>query len=256
MKLVSWNVNSLRARAEHVERVVAKWQPDVLCLQETKIEDAAFPHDWLSRLGYPHVAALGQRTYNGVAIVSRSPLADVQRTLCDGEADDQARLVAATVGDLDVVDVYVPNGQAVGTDKFRYKLRWLDRLAAFLAGRDPARPLALVGDFNIAPDDLDVWDPFVWDGVVLCHPDERSRLAALLQWGLTDSWRALHPLATEFSWWDYQRMGWPRNHGLRIDLALLTPSARLRCQDVRILKEVRGWPGASDHAPVLATFDT
>jgi exodeoxyribonuclease-3 len=254
-RLLTWNVNSLRARSEHVERVVRQWSPDILCLQETKIEDAAFPHDWLASLGYPHRVAHGQRTYNGVAIASRIALRDVAIGLAGEDGDDQARLVSADVAGLRVIDVYVPNGQAVGTDKFRYKLRWLDRLAASLRDRDTTAPLALVGDFNIAPDDLDVWDPFVWDGVVLCHPEERKRLRALLDLGLVDAWRARNALASEFSWWDYQRMGWPRNQGLRIDLVLLGAAAQARCSDIRILREVRGWPGASDHAPVLATFD-
>lgn len=254
MKLVTFNVNSLRARIGHVARLVETWSPDVLCLQETKVEDGGFPHETFETLGYVHRLIHGQRTYNGVAILSKLPLDDTIISMSDGVNDDHARVLSATVGGVRVVNLYVPNGQAVGTDKFHYKLQWLDRLRAFLNRFDPTQPVAVVGDLNIAPTDLDVWDPFVWEGVVLCHPTERARFAALLDWGLVDVWRERNPFKTEFSWWDYQKMGWPRNQGLRIDHALLSASAQSRCSQVQILREVRGWEGASDHAPVLVTF--
>ncbi len=252
MKLATFNVNSLRARMGPLEHFVATVKPDVIALQETKLTDALFPADALRSLGYPHLAWTGQPTYNGVALLSRLPLEDVTTTMGDGLDDDQRRFIAARVADVTVVNVYVPNGQAVGTDKFRYKLGWLDRLIANMSRRDlTGSAVALMGDFNIAPGDSDVWDPFVWDGQILTHPEERRRFQALLALGLTDAWRHQHPYETSFSWWDYQRMGWPRNQGLRIDHVLLSAPAMARCRGTVIHKEIRGGPTPSDHAPVV-----
>jgi len=249
MRVTTWNVNSLRARMDHLARFVEEAAPDVLCLQELKLDDDLFPADEIAALGLPHQLWWGQPTYNGVAILSRRPLEDPQRGF-DGFDDDQARVVAATVDGVRIYGLYTPNGQAVGSDKFRYKLRWLDQLRTELDRHDPRDDLLVCGDMNIAPDDLDVWDPFKADGTVLCHPDERGRFAGLIDWGLTDSFREQDPFSTAFTWWNYQKMGWQRNHGMRIDHVLLTRSLQARSTGVTIHREVRGWDQPSDHAPV------
>ena len=254
MKLATWNVNSLRARKAHLLRWLAEADVDAVCLQELKHVDKHFPLAELADAGYPHCAWDGQPTYNGVAIVSRLPLSDVQKGMADDEVDPQKRVIAATIDGVRVYGLYIPNGQRVGSDKFRYKLRWLDRFYAELGRQDPSQPIAVVGDFNIAPDDSDVWDPFRLDGTLLCHPEERRRLQAWLDWGLFDAYRELHRFGTEFTWWDYRQLGWERNHGIRIDHVLLSAPLRETLTDVRVDKHVRGWDTPSDHAPVVATF--
>lgn len=252
LKIATWNVNSLRVRLGHLERWLAESQTDVVCLQETKCVDAEFPADEIRAMGWEHVCFWGEQTYNGVAVVSRLPLSDVQLGMDDDEDDGQARIVAATVAGIRIYGCYVPNGQAVGSPKFAYKLRWLERLRSWIARvHTPDDPVLVCGDMNIAPDDLDTWDPFRTEGQLLCHPDERARLAALLDWGLVDSFREQNPFASEFSWWDYRRMGFERNHGLRIDHVFLTRPLMDRCRDVRIWRDVRGWEQPSDHVPVV-----
>lgn len=255
MIVATWNVNSLRARKEHLLRWLAEAGPDVVCLQETKLTDELYPHQAIAEAGYPHQAWHGEATYNGVAIASRHPLADVQKGLGDDDDDEQSRFVAATIQGVRVIGVYVPNGGALGSDKFSYKLRWLDRLHATLdRGCSPSDDVLLCGDMNIAPDDLDVWDPFQTEGQVLCHPEERRRLQRLLDWGLVDSFRAANPFASAFTWWDYRKMGFVRNHGMRIDHVLLSRSLSERCTDVAIDRHVRGWDTPSDHVPVRVTL--
>ncbi len=254
MKLATWNVNSLRARKDHLLRWLGEADVDVVCLQELKHVDKHFPADELAAAGYPHCAWDGQPTYNGVAIVSRLPLSDVQKGMADDEDDPQKRVIAATIEGVRVYGLYVPNGQRVGSDKFRYKLRWLDRFRRELDRYDPSTKLAVVGDFNIAPDDNDVWDPFRLDGTLLCHPEERRRLQQWLDWGLWDSYREKNRFGADFTWWDYRQMGWERNHGIRIDHVLLSRSLRDTLVDVRVDRHVRGWDTPSDHAPVVATF--
>lgn len=251
MRVATWNVNSLRVRLPQLLRWLDESQTDVVCLQETKMVDNAFPVDAIRDAGWEHVVFQGERTYNGVAIVSRLPLEDVRFGL-DPEIDrEQKRVVAATVGGVRVIGVYAVNGKRVGSDFFAWKLAWYDRLIRLLhEEHQPSEPLVLCGDLNIAPDDLDVWDPFQCDGNLLCHPDERSRFRQLIDWGLVDPFREHNPFANDFSWWDYRQMGWQRGHGLRIDHTLLTRPLFDRCTDVTIWRDVRGWEQPSDHVPV------
>lgn len=252
MKLASWNVNSVRARLDRVVQWVQAQMPDVVCLQETKVEDHEFPLEPFSSLGY-QAALYGQRTYNGVALLSRLPLTDVERGF--GDDDPSARFLAATVAGVRVASVYVPNGQAVGSEKFHYKLGWLQRCRQWLtAHASPTQPLALCGDYNIAPDDRDVHDPAAWENQIHCHPDERAALVQLESWGLEDVFRRHHPEGGLFSWWDYRQLAFPKNRGLRIDYLLCTPALAGRCTQIRIDREARKGKQPSDHAPVVAEF--
>ena len=249
--IASWNVNSLNVRLPHLEEWLKLRAPDIVALQETKLEDARFPDDALAALGYRSVFA-GQKTYNGVAIISREPAADVQVGI-PGFEDEQKRVIAATVGGLRIVNLYVVNGQDVGTDKYDYKLRWLDAVHGWLAEELKAHPqLVVLGDFNIAPDDRDVHDPAVWnDASILTSTAERAALRRLLALGLHDSYRLLNQEGGVFSWWDYRAAGFRRNLGLRIDLCLVSDALRVRCVAASIDKEPRTWERPSDHAPAL-----
>jgi exodeoxyribonuclease-3 len=254
MRLVTWNVNSVRVRLDRLLGLLKRHRPDVVCLQEIKTVEASFPTDALREAGY-HATVFGQKTYNGVAILSREPAESVVRGMEDNEDDPQARLVAATVGGVRVLSAYVPNGQEVGSPAFTYKLRWLERLRTYLKRfADPAQPLALCGDFNIAPDDRDVHDPAAWEGQVLCHPDERAALSRLLSWGLVDAFRLHHAEGGHYSWWDYRALAFPKNLGLRIDLVLVTEPLARRSRFAEIDRAERKGPKASDHAPVVVTF--
>lgn len=254
MRIASWNVNSIRSRLDHLTEWLARAAPDVVCLQETKVEDALFPHDALAEVGY-RAACFGQKAYNGVAIAVRFGLSldDVKKGLDGDEVEPQRRVIAATVEGVRVVNVYVPNGQAVGTDAFHYKLAWLDRLAREIASRHaPTQDLVICGDFNIAPETIDVHDPKRWEGALLCHPDERAALKRLLTWGLVDLVRARHPGETKiFSWWDYRMAAYRKDHGLRIDLVLGTTSVAERCGSAAIDRRPRELVRPSDHAPVV-----
>jgi exodeoxyribonuclease-3 len=254
VKLATWNVNSIRAREARVRAWLAAAEPDVICLQELKVEAAGFPTALFDELGY-QVELVGQRSYNGVAIASRRPLTDVVAGLGDGVDDDQARFLAATVDGVRVVSLYVPNGQAVGSDKYGYKLAWLARLRDWLDRHcDRAQPLALCGDWNIAPTDLDVHDPVAWAGHIHCSEPERQALARVADWGLTDAFRTLHPEARTWSWWDYRGVAFFKDHGLRIDYHLLSPPLAARLTACTIDRDARKGRDASDHAPVVATF--
>jgi exodeoxyribonuclease-3 len=256
LTVATWNVNSLRARADHVRRWVGHVEPDVLCLQETKVEDALFPHDLFEQLGYPHRAIHGQKTYNGVAIVSRHPLSSVHAGFAAGPHDPQARLVRATIEGVRIISAYVPNGSAVGSEKFSYKLDWLEQLRLDLdAGPPPTEPLVLCGDFNIAPADPDVWDPFEAENELLFHPLEHRALENLTAWGLYDALREVYPSGQHFTWWDYRGGAFRRNHGYRIDHHWVSVGARDRVREVQTHKEVRGWDQPSDHVPVVVTLD-
>jgi exodeoxyribonuclease III len=255
MKIATWNVNSIRARHDRVLAWLDDRQPDVLCMQETKVVDGDFPAGELEERGY-HCAIHGQKSYNGVAIVAREPLEDVRRGFDDG-GDDDCRLIAATVGGLRVLSAYVPNGQAVGSDKYRYKLEWLARLRAHLErAHDPAEPLALVGDFNVAPDDRDVYDPALFEGRILCSEPERRALAAVVSWGLSDALRLHHPDPGLYSWWDYRQLGFAKNRGLRIDHIYLTAPLAALCTAAHVDRDARKGKLPSDHAPVLAEIGT
>ncbi len=249
MHLVTWNVNSIRARLDRVVAFVTQRRPDLLALQELKCEAAAFPRAPFEALGYT-LAVHGQKTWNGVALLARGALEDVETGLA-GEDPPQARLIAATYRGVRVVNVYVPNGESPESPKFAYKLAWLDRFGRWLAERHaPAAPLLVAGDFNVAPEDRDVHDPDAWRGQVLFHPAEHARLARLAAWGLHDLFRKHHPEPGLYTWWDYRRLAFPRNAGLRIDLVLGTAPVYARCAAARIEREERKGKGPSDHAPV------
>lgn len=251
MKLAAWNVNSLKVRLPQLLDFLATRQPDVVCLQETKLEDANFPRAELEAAGY-QVAFAGQKTYNGVAILSKLPLADVQTGL-PGFEDGQKRVIAATVGDVRAVCVYIPNGQSVDSDKYQYKLKWLDALADWLKAELARHPkLALLGDYNIAPEDRDVHDPVLWQDQVLCSEPEREAFRKLLTLGLKDSFRLFPQPEKSFTWWDYRMMGFRRNHGLRIDHILLSDALAKACTEASIDRDMRKLERPSDHAPVIA----
>jgi len=264
LAIATWNVNSVRMRLEHVFRFLHEHSPDILCLQELKVEEKSFPFDEFARRGY-RVAAACQKTYNGVAIVSPYPIEDVAvgfgADAGDNPAGDnpmiaEARLVAATVRGVRVVSAYVPNGQEVGSDKYRYKLDWMARLSDLLAHHgDPKRPLALCGDFNVALEDRDVHDPKAWEGHVLFSQPEREAAGRWLGWGLSDCFRRHHEGDGLFSWWDYRQGAFPRNQGLRIDHVWATRPLYERCSACEIVKEPRSWDKPSDHAPVVAIFE-
>jgi exodeoxyribonuclease-3 len=253
MKLATWNVNSLKVRLPHLLDWLARAKPDVVCLQELKLEDAKFPRGEIDSAGYQAVV-LGQKTYNGVAILSRSALADVV-TEIPGFGDEQKRVIAATVSGLRVVCVYCPNGQAVGSDKYDYKLRWFAALKDYL-GRELQRhaDLAVAGDFNVAPEDRDVHDPKAWEGQVHVSAPERAAWRALLELGLEDTFRLFAQPASVYSWWDYRMASFRRNAGLRIDHILASAALARRCTGCAIDKAPRRLERPSDHAPVIAEF--
>jgi exodeoxyribonuclease-3 len=251
LKLATWNVNSLKVRLPHVLDWLAAQQPDVLCLQETKLEDRAFPFAELEAAGYRAVHH-GQKTYNGVALLARAEAGDVVRGIA-GFDDPQARVIAAAYGDLRVVCAYFPNGQAVGSDKYAYKLRWLAALNAWLAEELKRYPrLALLGDYNIAPEDRDVYDPEAWRGQVLCSEPEREAFVALTGLGLRDAFRLFEQPDKTYTWWDYRMLAHQRNHGLRIDHILLSPALAKTCTACTVDRAPRRLERPSDHAPVIA----
>lgn len=253
MKIASWNVNSLRVRLPHVLEWLALQAPDVVGLQETKVEDDQFPVDEFRAAGYA-VEYSGQKTYNGVAILSREPACDIVRDI-PGLDDHQRRIIAASCGDLRVINLYVPNGQAVDSEKYAYKLDWLERLTAYLAAQRAEHPrLVVLGDFNIAPAAIDVHDPPAWEGRVLFSAPERAAFSRLLDTGLCDTFRLRHPFEQAYSWWDYRMGAFRRNMGLRIDHVLASPDMCARCTDAMIDAAPRRWERPSDHAPVLAEF--
>ena len=254
MDIATWNVNSLNIRRPHLEEWLKLRRPDVVALQETKLEDERFPDTDLAGLGYRSVFS-GQKTYNGVAILSTSPASDVQVGI-GGFEDEQRRVISATVDGVRIVNVYVVNGQSVGSDKYDYKLRWLAALRDWLQCELARHPqLVLLGDFNIAPDDRDVHDPAVWnDEHILTSAAERAALRRLFELGLHDSHRLRHDDAGQFSWWDYRAAAYRRNLGLRIDLALVSDALRDRVTATNIDREPRTWERPSDHTPVSVTL--
>jgi len=255
MKIATWNVNSLNVRLAHVLEWLAANEPDVLVLQEIKQVTEVFPEDAFTEVGYRSTAS-GQKTYNGVATICREePLDPV--TDFPGFEDPQRRILATTIDGVRVVDIYVPNGQTVGSEKYAYKLRWLEALRDFLKSELENHPnLVVLGDFNIAPEDRDVYDPEKWGDAVLCSPPERKALGELLQLGLHDVFRQFDQTEKSFSWWDYRAAGFRRNAGLRIDLILASPTMAAACQASHIDKEPRTWERPSDHTPVVAEFAT
>ncbi len=254
MRIASWNVNSLKVRLPQVLDWLARHQPDALCLQELKLEDANFPAAALAAAGY-NCAYSGQKTYNGVAILSRSPAENVVCGI-DGYEDPQRRVISADVAGMRLVCAYVPNGQSVDSDKYRYKLGWLAAFSSWLE-RELARypRMAVLGDYNIAPEDRDVHDPKAWEGQVLVSPPEREVFRRLIALGFKDSFRLFEQPEKSYSWWDYRMNGFKRNLGLRIDHILLSPELATHCTGSSIDLEPRRNERPSDHAPVIAEID-
>ena len=251
MKIATFNVNSVKARLPRVIEWLIEAAPDVALLQEIKTQTKAFPYLEIEALGY-NTAILGQKSYNGVAILSKRPIEDVQEGLPGDPSDDQARYLEATVDGLRVASIYLPNGNPVESDKYPYKLAWMERLIAHVSETllPSEQPFALGGDYNVIPADGDVYDPAGWADDALCRPDTRANFRALLHLGLTEAWRALHGEIGEYSFWDYQRGRWPRDEGLRIDHFLLSPHAADRLVACEIDCTPRGKEKASDHTPV------
>ncbi len=263
LKIATWNVNSIAARlpiaTQWLESLDPARRPDVIGMQEIKCIDEKFPAGEFEKLGYKSVT-FGQPTYNGLATLVKDELASemevLQKNLPDDLEDAQRRLLAVKVAGVTVINVYVPNGQSVGSEKYAYKLDWLARMRNYLDSKyAPTERLALMGDFNVAPEPVDVYDPKFWEGRILFSQPERQALQRLENWGLYDSFRKLNPDVQEFSWWDYRQAGFRRNLGLRIDLILTTEPLLETCQLVTIDKEPRTWERPSDHTPVIATFD-
>ncbi len=254
MKIATWNVNSLRVRLPQLERWLAEQPVDVVALQETKLPDEDFPVGPLEALGL-HCVFSGQRTYNGVALLTRAVPIDVVKGI-PGFDDEQRRVIAGSIAGIRIIDVYVPNGQTVGSDKYEYKLRWLDALRRYVQSELARHErLAVLGDYNIAPEDRDVHDPAAWAGSVHVSEPERAALGGLLDLGLTDVFRAFEQPERSYSWWDYRAGAFRRDHGLRIDLVLASRALADECSSCRIDRKPRGWERPSDHAPVVATFD-
>ncbi|HJU18979.1 MAG TPA: exodeoxyribonuclease III [Stellaceae bacterium] len=250
MKIATWNVNSVKARLPLLSAFLAEAQPDVLCLQETKCLAAEFPATEVEALGY-HVRAVGQRSYNGVALVSKLPAEEVTEGLPGAPEDTQARYIEAAFGAVRIASLYLPNGNPVDTDKFAYKLVWMDRLIAH--AQDLLRresPFVLAGDYNVCPTDEDVYDPAAFRDDALCRPESRSRFRALLYLGLSDAFRIFHCEPHRYTYWDYQAGRWHRDEGLRIDHLLLSPHAADRVAACDIDKRPRGRERASDHTPI------
>jgi exodeoxyribonuclease-3 len=253
MKIASWNVNSLNVRLPHLTEWLAQATPDVVALQETKLEDARFPVDELAAAGYRAVYS-GQKTYNGVAILARQEHGELRDVVTDipGLDDPQRRILAASVGDLRIVDLYVVNGKAVGDEKYEYKLRWLAKVRDFIARELERHPkMVVLGDFNIAPDDRDVYDPVAWGEEVLCSPPERAALKSITDLGLADSFRLFESEGGHFSWWDYRQGAFRRNMGLRIDLVLIGEALKSVAAGASIDRTPRTWERPSDHTPAI-----
>ena len=254
MKIATWNVNSVRQRLGHLTQWLTETKPDLVCLQELKCQDEAFPRMEIEALGY-NCAVLGQKTFNGVALLSRLPLEDVRRGLPGDDSDEQARYIEAVVsvpsGVVRVASIYLPNGNPLGTDKFPYKLRFMDRLInharALLALEEP---LVLAGDYNIIPTDLDAKQPELWTKDALAQPESRARFQSLKNLGLSDAIRVCAPDQPLYSFWDYQAGAWQKNNGIRIDHLLLSPEAMAKLAKAGIDKDVRDWEKPSDHVPV------
>ena len=253
MKLATWNVNSLNVRLPHVLDWLRDNPIDVLCLQETKQEDRKFPYDDLKNAGYQAIH-FGQKTYNGVAILSRHAMSDVEYGIT-GFEDEQRRVISATINGIRVVCVYIVNGQAVDSEKYEYKMRWLGALIYWLAGQLEKYPnLVLLGDYNIAPEDRDCHDPAAWIGQILVSPRERELFTKLTQLGLHDSFRLFEQPEKSFSWWDYRMMGFRRNFGMRIDHILVSDALKDKCLSCIIDKAPRKLERPSDHTPVVLTL--
>ena len=254
MKIASWNINSLRKRQDRLFAWLENTQPDVVCLQETKCSDEQFPALALEAAGYQS-AYHGEKSYNGVALLSKVKPLDVRASLCDEIDDPQARVIAATVQGIRIFSIYAPNGQAVGSPAYQYKLEWFRRLRDCLS-KEKNPDLLVCGDFNVAPEDPDVHDPALWRGAIMCSEGERAAFQELCKLGLSDTLRLHHKEAGLFSWWDYRMLAFPKNRGLRIDAILASSALAKRCTAAGIDREMRKGKEPSDHAPVWAEFHT
>ena len=254
MKITTWNVNSLRARLTHVVDFLREHQPDVLCLQETKVQDELFPREPLEDLGYD-LTYCGQKSYNGVALLATTTLTRVQKGFPDDASDADKRVIAGDAGAWRVLNLYVPNGQDIGTDKYHFKLDWFRRLRTFLdAGYAASERIVVVGDFNVTIDDRDVHDPAWWHERILCSTPERQAMRNVMAFGLSDSLRQHHQERGIYTWWHYSAGAALRDNGLRIDYVLCSPAAAALCTDVIVHKDVRLQKTPSDHVPVTAVF--
>jgi len=254
MKIASWNINSLRKRQDRLFEWLETTKPDVVCLQETKCPDEQFPELALRGAGY-HCAYHGEKSYNGVAILSKTELRDARLSLCDEVDDAQARVIAATVGDVRVYSIYAPNGQAVGSPAYDYKLKWYARLRSCLTSEFArAQQLVVAGDFNVAPKDEDIYDPVLWRGAIMCSDGERAAFQQMCGRELIDTLRLHHREAGLFTWWDYRMLAFPKNRGLRIDGVLASMDLAKRCTGSGIDREMRKGKDPSDHAPIWAEF--
>lgn len=253
MRIASWNVNSVRSRMEQLTAWLARAAPDVICMQETKVEDELFPVQALEEVGYK-CAFFGQKTYNGVCIAARFglPIEDVKKGMDSDAPDAQRRVIAATIEGVRIINVYVPNGEALDSPKYPFKLDWLERFHTEITTHyQPEQELMICGDFNVALETIDIAEPKRWEGQVLCTEAERAGVRKLLSFGLVDAFRQHHPEPGLYSWWDYRMAAFAKNKGLRIDLALLTQRLAARCVDVTIDKRPRELNRPSDHAPVV-----
>lgn len=254
MKIATWNVNSILARVPNVTRWLDAEQPDVLCMQETKCVDEKFPFDVFAEHGYQCIS-FGQQSYNGVAIATREECSVTHRGYSTDDETAQSRLVTTTAGGVQVVNVYVPNGQMVGSEKYQFKLEWLEKLRAFFdANYDPQQPVLLCGDFNVAPEERDVHDPRLWQGRILFSDPERAAIQRVKDWGFTDAFRQHTEAAGHYSWWDYRAGAFRRNLGLRIDHIWITQPLVARNVRTWIDPATRKWERPSDHAPVVVEF--
>ncbi len=255
MKIASWNVNSLRVRLPHVLDWIKEHKPDVLVLQETKVLDENFPEEEINEAGY-EVIYSGQKTYNGVAILSKNKAEDAIITDIPGLDDPQRRILAATFNGIRVLDLYVVNGQEVGSEKYEYKLLWLEKVREFIQSEiEQYSNYIVLGDFNVAPTDEDVHDPAKWKERILCSTAERAALDDICSLGFKDTYRLFEQEPGKWSWWDYRAAGFRRNIGLRIDLILASTEMAEICSSSIIDRDPRGWERPSDHAPVMATFN-
>ncbi len=255
MKIATWNINSIAVRLPHVLDWLKSNRPDALCLQEIKCKEDKFPADAFRELGY-HAQIFGQQTYNGVATLSLAEPSDVQKGFLGDAEDAQRRLLATTINGVKIVNVYIPNGSEVGSEKYSYKLNWLSNLRKFFDECcDPKQDVVLCGDFNIAPEDRDVHDPKLWAGQILCSDAERAALQNIEDWGLVDVFRQHHDDSGVYTWWDYRGGAFPKNKGLRIDHLWATEPLSELCTAVWVDKAPRALPQPSDHVPVVAEFE-
>jgi exodeoxyribonuclease-3 len=252
VKIASWNINSLRKRQDRLFGWLDTAKPDIVCLQETKCPDDQFPVLALQAVGY-HSAYHGEKSYNGVAILSKTEPRDVRPSLCDEVVDPQARVIAATVDNVRVFSIYAPNGQAVGSPAYQYKLNWYARLGDCVA-REKSADLVVCGDFNVAPEDVDVYDPDLWRSAIMCSDGERKAFCQLCASGFRDTLRLHHKEGGLFSWWDYRMLSFPKNRGLRIDIILASETLARKCTGAGIDRDARKGKEPSDHAPVWAEF--